>query len=151
MEDLETNMDIRQVFASTAVVLLVVVGVGAWLGDLNNHYGTTAGSSFNATLASVTTSITYNLSSTSVAAGGNTFNQAGAASTTQQQGLLARSLSSIQQIGAFFSLIPNLIQDGGALLGLPTALTDLAVWTFVFFLGITIAFLFLQIVSRFNF
>lgn len=137
-------MDLRHVFASTAVILVVVVAAAYWMAFLNFSYGTDVGSSFNSTLSRVTTSISYELNSTSVAAGENTFAESGAAATTQQEGLLERSVSTFQQISPFFTLVPNLLQDAGTLLGLPQPYAGIAAWTFSFFLGIAIVLILVQ-------
>lgn len=144
-------MDLRQVFASVAIILVAVVASASILVFWNDSYGTTAGSSFNNTLASVASTLQTDLAEVSVSAGENTFAQAGAASSTQQQGLITRSISTIQQVGAFFTIIPNLLADAATLLGLPEPYAQIGAWVFTFFLGIAIALIFLQVVARLSF
>lgn len=144
-------MDLRHVFASVALVLVAVVAVAAQLAFWNASYGTDAGSSFNNTLATVTSTLETDLASVSTSTGSNTFAEAGPAATTQQQGLISRSISTIQQVGTFFTIIPSLLADAGTILGLPEPYAQIGAWVFTFFLGIAIALIFLQVIARFQF
>jgi hypothetical protein len=144
-------MDLRHVFASVALILLVVVAGANTLSFWNASYGTTAGSSFNNTLASVSSTLGTELATVSTSTGENTFAEAGPAASTQQQGLISRSISTIQQVGSFFTIIPNLLADAAQILGLPEPYAQIAAWTFTFFLGIAIALIFLQVIARFQF
>ena len=141
-------MDLRNVFTATAVVLVAVIATSAWLGDLNAAYGTDAGESFNNTLSSVQTTLGRDLEDTSIATGDNTQTPAGPSQTSQQAGLISRSVATLQQVGAFFTIIPNLLQDGGVLLGLPPAIAAVGAWTFTFALGISLVLLYLSLAGR---
>ena len=142
-------MDLRDVFTASAIILVGVIAAGSWIGFLNASYGTTAGSSFNATIANVQTTLGGNLSSVSISSGNNTVPPSGAGlgagTTTQQQGLITRSLSTLQQAGAFFSLIPSVISDGARIVGIPDTYATIAAWVFIFALAVTIGLMLLQI------
>ena len=140
-------MELKDVFTATALVLVGVFAVGAWINDLNSKYGTEAGSSFSSTFDTVESTLQTELGEVAVAAGNNTVAAPGAGGANQQDGIIARSLSSIQQVGQFFILIPNLLSEGAYVLGLPEPYAEIAGWVFAFALGITLALIFLQVVA----
>jgi hypothetical protein len=142
-------MELKNIFLSVAVVLVGIVAVSLWLTGLNASYGTTAGSTFNNTITSVSATLNSDLGTIATSTGNNTIAQSGAGASTQQEGLISRSLSSIQQIGSFFTIVPSLLEDGATILGLPQPFAQVASWAFTFVLAITIALILLQVVARF--
>lgn len=142
-------MDLRNVFTGSAIALVAVIACMSWIASLNQSYGTDAGTTFNNTLSSVQTTLGDNLQTVSIETGTNTQAQPGPAETTQQAGLISRSISTFQQVTSFFTIIPNLLQDAASILGIPQPYAAIAGWTFVFALAITVALVFMTLAGRF--
>lgn len=136
-------MELKEVFIGTAVVLVGVLAVFGWMNGLNTAYGTTAGNTFSNTLESVNDTLGTNLQSIGVTLANNTQLPEGAGETDQQQGLIRRSLSTLSRIGDFLGIVPSLLEDASAILGIPEQYVDIAKWVFLAAFGITLAYLLL--------
>lgn len=132
-------MEIKDVFLSLVVVAVATLAVFSWLNGMNEAYNVEAGSSFNNTRARV--GLVTNISGISTQVGNNTFYESGSAPTSQDEGLIQKAKSTISLIGDLFGIVPDLIRDAGGILGIPETYQNLAAYSFIFVLGLTIIYI----------
>lgn len=132
-------MEIKDVFVSLVVVFVATVAIFTWMTDWNEKYDDTAGSTFNNSMARTT--LFSNISKIGVSVGNNTQQQEGGAPTSNEEGLIQQGRSTISLAADMVGLVPALMSDSAAIIGIPESYQDAARIAFWFVFGITIAYI----------
>lgn len=141
-------MEFENIFKGVGIVLIGIVAYFSLFVYWNDEYGTTVGSSSNATYQSAQLLAQRNLFNMSINVGNNTNTPSGAGSTSTNADLVSRALSVITAVPTLLGLVPALFSDAGTILGIPSIYVQVGAWIFLFSFAILFAYLLIIGVRR---
>lgn len=134
-------MDFGEILVSVVVVLLFVVGLFAVMNDFNKGYGVDMGAELadsRQKVDNITSNTLINIGEETAA---NLEDEDGSSPPDAEQGIIQRSVSTFNLIKDLSALVPVLIQEGGAAIGIPSVFTRMAMYLFVTLFALAFAFL----------
>lgn len=139
-------MEYEKLFAGIAVVAVSIFAVMSMLNFYNTTYEENVGTTFNQTLNSV--ALISNITDISNSQAEATQNIEGSGTSDPQTNLVERSLRIITILPRLLGLVPDLMEEGAILLGVPEPYVNVAIGMFVFSFTILFAYLLLIGVKR---
>lgn len=139
-------MEYEKVFSAVAVVAVAIFAVLSIMNYWNTSYSTTVGNNFNTTLNDV--QVIANITSISNDGASQTQSLTGSGTTDANTDLVQRSLRIITILPRLLGLIPDLLEEGAIIIGVPPPYVAIAVGTFVFSFVVLFAYLLLTGVKR---
>lgn len=136
-------MEFESIFASIAVSIVAIFAFLSFTAFYNNEYGTTAGSAFNGTLASMQALGNNTLISTGTSVGNNSLPSEGAGSTTSLAELASRALKIITTVPVLLGITPTLMSEAAIIIGVPQFYVDIAITVFIFTFAMIFGYLLL--------
>lgn len=135
-------MEFKDLFVALGLVAIAIFGFLGFANEINTQWGTSIGSDLEET-ASLSSSITGNLSSQASVTSSSGFPEEGQAEGSNEEGLLSRARNILGTLPRLAGLPGKLIRDAGNALNIVPFIVDIAVWTFNFVFFITLGYLFI--------
>lgn len=139
-------MEYEKLFAGIAVVAVSIFAILSMLNYYNESYGTNVGYTFNNTMNSV--ALINNITDITNDQASATQNVEGSGTSDPQTNLVERSLRIITILPRLLGLVPDLMEEGAIILGVPPTYVNMAIGVFVFSFTILFAYLLLIGVKR---
>ena len=136
-------MEYKNVFISIGIVLIALIGITQLIGQWNNDYSATAGSTLNRTFTHMQQISNDTLISTGRSSAIDTQTVEGTGQTSSTSNLIQKSLSTIKRVPQLLGLVPSLLNDAASIIGVPTIIVDIIVTIFFFVFALTFAYLLL--------
>ena len=139
-------MEYEKVFAGLAVAAVSIYAILSMLNFYNDAYDTDRGTTFNNTLNSV--ALINNITDIGNSQASATQNIEGSGTSDPQTNLVERSLRIITILPRLLGLVPDLMEEGAIILGIPPVYVNMAIAMFVFSFTILFGYLLLIGVKR---
>lgn len=139
-------MDIKEVLIAVSVLVIALIGIFAFVGNLNASYGGTMGSTFNKSID--VSALLNNVTNTGTELGSTTQPDEASAQDSQTDNLITQSRSAFSITTRLLGIVPKLIKQAAIALQIPEAYWKVGQAIFLSVFALTLAFILLLGVRR---